>query len=119
MTSKIILEELKIYAFHGALPEENLLGTYFLVNVELHADLWKASETDRLEDTINYAEVNDIIHHEMEKNSHLLEHAVGRMIKKIASAYPQISYVKIKLTKTQPPMKGEMKGVSIEMEKEL
>ena len=65
MTSKILLENLKIYAYHGVLPEENIIGTYYILNVELHADLWKATETDDLNDTISYADINDLIHAEM------------------------------------------------------
>lgn len=117
MTSKILLENLKIYAYHGVLPEENMIGTYYFVDVELHTDLWKAAETDDLEDTISYAEVNEIIHQEMKIKSKLLEHVCGRIIEKIHQKFPQISFIKIKLTKTNPPMKGECKGASVTFEK--
>ena len=40
MTSKIILENIKIYAYHGVLPEEKILGTFYILNVEIKADLW-------------------------------------------------------------------------------
>lgn len=119
MTSKIILEDLKIHAFHGVLPEEGLIGNTFIINAELHADLTQATETDALQDTINYALVNDIIHAEMAIPSQLLEHVIGRIITKLKSEFPQLSFVRIKLTKTNPPMKGEMKGVSVEMERQF
>lgn len=119
MTSKIILEDIKIYAYHGVLPEENILGTYYLINAEIHADLWKAAESDDLNDTINYAKVNDIIHEEMKIPSQLLEHVIGRIMSRIAETFRQISFIKIKLTKVQPPMPGEMTGVSVEMEKQF
>lgn len=116
MTSKIIFENLKTYAFHGVLPEEKILGTYYILNVEIHADLQKAAESDDLKDTINYAEINDILHAEMAISSKLLEHVSGRIIKKIKNNFPQIAFIKVKLTKTNPPMKGEMDGVSVEIE---
>ncbi|WP_407483117.1 dihydroneopterin aldolase [Elizabethkingia meningoseptica] len=119
MTSKIILEDIKIYAYHGVLPEENILGTYYLVNAEIHADLWKAAESDNLNDTINYALVNDIIHEEMKIPSQLLEHVIGRVMSRIAEKFSQINFIKIRLTKVQPPMPGEMTGVSVEMEKQF
>lgn len=115
--SKIIIEDVKIYAYHGVLPEETITGTYYLVNLEMQVDLWKASESDDLNDTVNYAEVNDIIHSEMKIPSKLLEHVCGRIINKIHEKFPEIEFLKIKLTKTSPPMKGEMKGVSVEFEK--
>ncbi|WP_027377356.1 dihydroneopterin aldolase [Kaistella palustris] len=119
MKSKILLENLKIYAVHGVLAEEKIIGNYFIVNAEIHADLEKATQTDDLADTINYAEINSIIHQEMKIHSQLLEHVVGRIFTKLEAAFPQITFMKIKLTKTNPPMKGEMDGVSIEIEKSV
>lgn len=117
--TKIILEDIKIYANHGVLPEENTVGTNFIVNCEVQTDLWKAAETDDLKDTISYADLNQIIHDEMAKTSQLLEHVAGRIIAKIHEKFPQISYIKLKITKTNPPMKGEMKGASVEFEKKF
>lgn len=119
MKSKILLEDIKIYAYHGVLPEEALIGNNYIINVELQADLEKASQSDNLEDTINYAEVSEIIHREMAIRSELLEHVIGRIINKIENQFPQITFIKIKLTKTVPPMPGEMKGVSLEFEKSI
>lgn len=119
MISKILIEDLKIYGYHGVLPEETIIGTYYLVNLELHADITKALQSDALSDTINYAEINDIIHHEMSIPSQLLERVCGRIIHSIHKKFPQISYLKIKLTKTQPPMQGEMKGVSVVFEEKF
>ncbi len=119
MKSKIILEDIKIYAYHGVLPEEALIGNQYTVNAELHADLEKASQSDNLADTINYAEVSEIIHQEMAIRSELLEHVIGRIISKIETKFPQITFIRIKLTKRVPPMPGEMKGVSLEFEKEI
>ena len=111
---------MKIYAYHGVLPEEKTIGTHYLVNAEIHADLWKAAQSDRLEDTINYAEINNIIHREMEIPSLLLERVIGRIIQKLEEKFPQITYIKIKThQKPTPPMQGEMKGVSVELEKAL
>lgn len=115
--SKIYLEDVKIYAYHGVLPEENIIGSYYILNLEIHTDLWIAAESDNLNDTISYAEINEIIHDEMKINSKLLEHVAGRIITKIREKFDQISYIKLRITKTSPPMKGEMKGASIELEK--
>ncbi|MFL9834453.1 dihydroneopterin aldolase [Chryseobacterium terrae] len=117
MMSKIFLEDVKIYAYHGVLPEENIIGTYYILNAEIHTDLWDAAESDDLNDTISYADINEIIHDEMKIKSKLLEHVAGRIITKINEKFSQISYIKLRITKTSPPMKGEMKGASIELEK--
>lgn len=115
--SKIFLENVKIYAYHGVLPEENIIGTYYIITAELHTDLWKAAESDDLNDTISYADINEILQNEMKIKSKLLEHVAGRMISKIHEKFSEISYIKLKITKTAPPMQGEMTGASIELEK--
>jgi len=115
--SKIFLENVKIYAYHGVLPEENIIGTYYIINAELHTDLWKAAESDDLHDTISYADINEILQTEMKIKSKLLEHVAGRIISKIHEKFSEISYIKLKITKTAPPMQGEMTGASIELEK--
>ncbi|WP_162032190.1 dihydroneopterin aldolase [Chryseobacterium potabilaquae] len=117
MMSKIYLEDVKIYAYHGVLEEENIIGTYYIINLELHTNLWQAAESDNLNDTISYADINNILHDEMDIRSKLLEHVAGRIITKIHTCFPQIDYLKIRITKTAPPMQGEMKGASIELEK--
>lgn len=117
MTTKIQLENIKIYAYHGVLPEETTIGTYFIVNAEICADVSRATETDDLQDTISYAEINEIIHEEMKIPSKLLEHVIGRILNRLENAFPQVTSAKIKLTKTNPPMRGEMSGASLEIEK--
>ncbi|RST26912.1 dihydroneopterin aldolase [Chryseobacterium lacus] len=119
MNSKIIIEDLRIYAYHGVLPEEKIIGTWYLVNMEIFIDLWNAVESDALSSTLNYAEINDIIHREMAIPSKLMEHVGGRILNTVYQNYPGITFLKIKITKTNPPMKGEMKGVSIELEKKI
>lgn len=116
MTSKIIFDNLKIYAYHGVLPEETTIGTYYILNLEIHADLWKATETDDLEDTINYAAINAIVHEEMKIPSKLMEHVCGRIMNKIKEVFPQISFISVNMTKTSPPMQGQMDGVSVYFE---
>ena len=54
---KIIIKELKIFANHGVLPEENEQGQYFYISCEVSADLRKAGLTDDLSETVNYAEI--------------------------------------------------------------
>lgn len=119
MNSKIILEDLKIYVYHGVLPEENIIGTYYLVNAELEVDLWKAAESDELADSVSYTDINDLIHEEMKIKSKLLEHVAGRIISRVEREFSAVKSVKLKITKTSPPMKGECKGASVYFEKKI
>lgn len=119
MKTKIFLEKIKIYAYHGVLPEERQIGTYYYIDAELHTDFAKATQTDNLEDTISYADINEIIHQEMKIPSQLLERVAGRILERIEREFPKVEYLKLKITKTAPPMQGEVQGAAVEIEKNL
>ena len=50
----IRLKNIKIYAFHGCLAEETKIGSDYLVNLEVKANLSKAASSDNLLDTVDY-----------------------------------------------------------------
>lgn len=54
---KIVLRGIRLFGRHGVLPEEKTLGQRFVVNISIGTCSKKAGESDRLEDTVNYANV--------------------------------------------------------------
>ncbi|MCD4772042.1 MAG: dihydroneopterin aldolase, partial [Bacteroidales bacterium] len=72
--SQISLNGMKFFAYHGCFEEEQVIGTNFIVDLEIETDTSKSEETDELSDTINYQEVYLLVKKEMEQNSKLLEH---------------------------------------------
>ena len=115
MKSLIRLNKMKFYAFHGVMEQEQKVGNTYMIDLKLYADLSKASETDNLDDTINYAEIYNIVKAEMEIPSKLLEHVVGRILRKIKIAFPLIEKVEICLAKERPPMRGEVESAAVVM----
>ena len=49
----IAIEGMKFYAFHGYYPQEQLIGTEFLVDVYVEVNTTTAAANDSLSDTIN------------------------------------------------------------------
>ena len=115
MENSIRLNTMKFYAFHGIMEQEKKVGNIFIVNLELFTDLSKASETDELSDTINYAEIYDIVKTEMEIPSNLLEHVAGRILRKIKQQFPVIEKIEICLAKERPPVGGEVESAAVVM----
>lgn len=99
---------MKFHAYHGVLPQEKIVGGTFQVNLLLEADLINATESDNVEDTINYGNVYDLIKEEMYTPSQLLEHIAGRIYKKLLEVYPQIKSLEVSVSKLNPPVNGEM-----------
>ena len=47
----IHLKGIRLYAYHGVLPQENRVGAQYTIDLRLKTDFTLAAETDRLEGT--------------------------------------------------------------------
>ena len=110
---KIKLKDIKIYAYHGCLSEENLIGGEYLVNLSVFSNLKKSSFSDELKDTIDYVSLLDIVKKEMLSPSKLLENVVKRVIDKIFLVFPKINKVSLEVSKLNPPINGNVFSVSV------
>lgn len=108
MKTSIELKNMRFYAYHGVFPQETVLGNEFEVSLTMDADITKACQTDNVEDTINYADVYDLVNEEMKIPSKLIEHVAHRIFEKVKNRYPQITFLKIRLAKLNPPVNGEV-----------
>ena len=110
---KIKLKDIKIYAYHGCLSEENLIGGEYLVNLSVCSNLKKSSLSDELKDTIDYVSLLDIVKKEMLSPSKLLENVVKRVVDKIFLVFPKINKVSLEVSKLNPPINGNVFSVSV------
>lgn len=110
----IRMEGMKFYAFHGVLPQENLIGAYFYVDLKLKTDFTRAAETDELEDTVSYADIHTAVKEEMSVPAKLLEHVCQRIAKRIFHDFPAIETIDIRLNKENPPMGACAKSIGVE-----
>jgi dihydroneopterin aldolase len=118
MELMIELSGMKFYAFHGVSPQETLLGNDFTVDISYaFAPEEAVFGSDDLHDTVNYADVYEIVKAEMERPSRLLEHVAGRMFRALEAAFPQLTHIKLKLSKLNPPLRGEVHSASVTVTK--
>lgn len=113
----IRLKNIKIYAFHGCLVEEGQIGSDYLVNITVKANLQKASKTDELEDTVDYVMLQKIVREEMAIRAKLLEHVATRIIDSILLKLKMVNEVKATVSKRNPPIGGDVAEVSVTMKK--
>lgn len=114
--SSIFLNNVRLYAFHGVAEQERRVGGWFTVSVRVHFNIYKAMETDRVEDTISYADVLEVVKREMAHPSQLLEHVAGRIARAIIAEFPGVERVRLSLTKENPPMGANCDGAGVEVE---
>lgn len=109
----IEIEGMHFYAYHGHFATEQIVGNEFEVDVALRTDCTKAGASDELEDALNYQEVYNLVKEEMQIKSKLLEHVGKRIQDRLHQTYPEIEWSRIKISKMNPPMGGEIERVSV------
>lgn len=116
METKIVLKDVHLYAYHGALPQERVVGSDYLLNLEVYVDFTAAMQHDRLAGTVNYEHIYNVIKQAMQHPSQLVEHAAGRICKDLFDAFPIISELSVSLLKIAPPVIGcDCGGMGVEM----
>lgn len=110
---KIILNNIRVHAWHGCLKEESIIGSDYRVDLEISANLSKASVSDNLTDTVDYVHLNNIIKEEMSVKSKLLEHVAKRILNRIFLEIKSISNAEISVSKINPPIGGDVESVSV------
>ena len=115
MKTTVFLDEVRFHAFHGVMPQERTVGADFTVSLRVEYDFIKAAESDVLDDTISYAEIYEVVKSEMEQPSQLLEHVAMRIVKAVASRWPKVEKIDIRLAKDNPPVGADCKGAGVEI----
>jgi len=100
----ITLDSLRFYAYHGAEPQEAIVGAWYTVDISIRADATDAILNDNLSGTINYAKVTEIIKQQMQIRSALLEHVAGRIADALLNGFPAINSLTVKVCKQNPPV---------------
>lgn len=111
----VSVDNIRVYAYHGCLSEETRIGSDYLVNVTVKADLSQASVTDELKDTVDYVHINKIVAQEMAIPSKLLEHVAKRIGDRIFDEIPMVKKSRITVSKVNPPINGDVEKVSVKL----
>ena len=113
--SYIHLRQVRFHAFHGVLSQERKVGADFVLDLKVGYPLEQAMQSDEVTDTLNYAALYDLVAHEMQQPSKLLEHVAGRMAEAIGKTFPQVTSIDLELIKLNPPMGADCEGASVEI----
>src|ERR1700761_6537562 len=74
------LNDVVVFAKHGATAAEREYEQEFRINVELEADLSAASDNDTLSDTINYSLVHEVVTKVVKTTSYQLLERLGKHV---------------------------------------
>ncbi len=114
-SSCICLDNLRFHAFHGVLPQERITGNDYRVSLRIAYDISRAMESDRVEDTLNYAEVFELVRQEMAVPCNLIERVAGRIGDRLFREFPEIGELDLRIVKVNPPMGADCEGAGVEV----
>jgi len=112
----IAVEGLQFYSHHGYYKEEQVLGGKYIVDIYMRLNIDEAAETDDLKKTVNYEEIYQLTKNEMEVHARLIEHVCKRILDRVKKKYPNVENVKVRVSKHNPPLKGQVDRVYVELE---
>ncbi|MCK9302790.1 MAG: dihydroneopterin aldolase [Bacteroidales bacterium] len=111
----ITLAQIQLWGYHGCLPEERIIGAKYTIEYCFTFNASKPCRTDYLYDTINYAEIYNVIKQEFDTPVNLLEHLAAKILKAVHSNFPKIINSTITIKKHNPPISGETDFVAVTM----
>ena len=110
----VALRDVKCFAYHGFYAEEQVLGTQFLVSIEVKFE--PTGDTEDLQHTVNYEVLNNIIQDSMKRTQKLLETVVHGMLEQVKAAFPFVLNVVVGIKKLHPPMPGQIDHSFVQLE---
>ncbi len=95
---------IRCYGYTGYLPEEQVLGQWFEVDLTLGVDLKTAGMSDNIDDTSDYREAIAIVKHHLQTTKVALIEKLTEMIAQEILSLPNLNQVRVRLTKISPPI---------------
>jgi dihydroneopterin aldolase len=106
---------LSLYTHHGVSGAEREVGQRLVIDVRLDVGESDATATDSLEDTIDYAEVCQLIALIAQQRSHSTLESLCSTIANRLLADHELEGVWVKATKPEPPIALSVEEVSVEV----
>jgi dihydroneopterin aldolase len=110
---EINLNDAEFFAYHGFYPEEQLLGTRFLVDISVSFEPTGDLSDDEIHNTVNYEQLYNIACDEMKITRKLIETVGQGITKNIREKFPVVKSIKVAIKKMDPPLKGKVGHSSV------
>jgi len=116
MSDQILITGVHGFGYHGLLEHERTNGQDFFVDVVLNVDLQAVSKSDSIDETVNYAEIIDLVVTEITTNPvSLIEKLAGRIAQRILNSYSRVNSLSITVHKPQAPVSASLKDIAVQI----
>jgi dihydroneopterin aldolase len=111
----IQLTGIRCYGYTGYLPEEQVLGQRFEVDVTLWLDLSLAGESDVIEDTLDYRSIITSVQQLVTTSKFALIERLATAIAQLILQFDKVTQVQVKLSKPAAPIPDFSGKITIEI----
>lgn len=102
VADRILLRDIRFFGNHGATREEQDVGQWYAVDIDLLLDLGPAGRSDDLTETVDYGEVCRAVMELGSGRRFRLIETVAEEISKCVLNNPAVESVRIRVTKSTP-----------------
>jgi len=116
MTDHIRVHRLAVFARHGLLPEEAVIGQRFYISLDAEVDTRAAGTTDDMSASVSYADMADVtVDIATNQRFKLLEALSEAIATALLARFPLIEVITVRVDKPSAPVPHVLDGVSVEI----
>lgn len=105
---KVGLYGAEFFARHGFYEQEQIIGNYFTVDVEVEFASGDNLNADELSHTVNYEQLYTIVDGAMANTKKLLETVAQHIADDIQKQFPFVAKLTVSIKKQNPPLQGKV-----------
>jgi dihydroneopterin aldolase len=109
----ISLHGAEFFAFHGFYPEEQKLGSKFVVDVDVQFEPLDDVKNDEITNTVDYEKVYEIVEAQMKRTAKLIETVGQSIAEEIKAQFYFADNIRVSIKKLNPPLKGRVEYSNI------
>lgn len=114
MTDTIFVTGLVLHAHHGVGEDEGRIGQQFLLDLAIELDLSNAAGSDKLVDTISYADLIEVASEAFRARRYrLVEAAAGAVGDALLASYARIERLSVTVHKPHAPIAAVFGDVGV------
>lgn len=111
----IHLTGIRCYGYTGYLPEEQVLGQWFEVDVTLGLELSTAGNSDAIEDTLDYRSLISTVQQIVKTSRFALVERLATVVAESLLAADSVAQAQVRLTKCAPPIPDFTGKITVEI----
>jgi len=111
---KVSLKGVRFFSYHGFYPEEQILGTEFILDIDTELVVY-GSGGDDISNTVNYERLLQIASEEMKIPRKLIETVAHSILERIRHEFLAVQEIRISISKMHPIMSAEIENSGIEL----